>query len=159
VENIGMRKTIAPAAVSAMDQKVEWLNLGEMASVEVTSEDPAYSIERALECQNAGGWRAATAGEQRIGITFDAPTPVRRIQLRFIETTVERTQEFTLHWFGSNGESGLIVRQQWNFSPAGSTIETEDYRVNLEAVSKIELTIRPGLDVGRVATLDCWRIA
>jgi hypothetical protein len=154
-----MRKTIAPALVPAIDQKVEWLNLSEVAFVEVTSEDPAFPIERAFECRNAGGWRAATAGEQRIVITFDVPTSVRRIQLRFIETTVERTQEFTLHWYDADGNSGLIVRQQWNFSSAGSTIETEDYRVNLETVSKIELAIWPGLDTGPVASLGCWRIA
>jgi hypothetical protein len=53
-----------------------------------------------------------------------------------------------------------IVRQQWNFSPAGSNIELEDYRVNLNTVGVLELIVSP--DVGReeaFASLDELRIA
>jgi hypothetical protein len=51
------------------------------------------------------------------------------------------------------------MRQQWNFSPAGSTTEIEDYAIELNAVSVLELTIRPDLG-GReaVATLAAWRL-
>jgi hypothetical protein len=154
-----MRKTIVPAVATDPGPEIEWLPLLDVASVEVTSEAPDHPIEHALECLNAGGWRAAAPGDQRIRIVFDAPVPVRRIQLRFVETTVERTQEFALHWYDSEGERRQIVRQQWNFSPAGSTTEAEDYRVNLEAVAQLELTIRPGLEGAAVASLDCWRIA
>ena len=53
-----------------------------------------------------------------------------------------------------------IVRQQWNFSPKGSTSETEDYHVHLGGASILELTIRP--DINRrdqVAGLTGLRLA
>ena len=154
-----MRKTITPAVRPAPDQPGEWFNFSQTAAVEVTSEDRNYPIEEAFECQSARGWRAAAAGDQQIRIVFDAPTSVRRIQLRFIEPTVERTHEFTLCWYGADAKPNLIARQQWNFSPDGSTVEFEDYHVDLEGVSMLELDIRPGLNGGAVASLDCWRVA
>jgi hypothetical protein len=52
------------------------------------------------------------------------------------------------------------VRQQWNFSPAGSTSEVEDYEVWLDEVSILELAIKPDLVRGDApATLAEWRIA
>jgi outer membrane receptor protein involved in Fe transport len=44
--------------------------------------------------------------------------------------------------FGGGPEKE-IVRQQWNFSPAGSTTEIEDYAVDLDGVSVLELAIQP----------------
>jgi hypothetical protein len=38
-----------------------------------------------------------------------------------------------------------IVRQQWSFSPQGSTSEIEDYRVNLDSVLVLELALKPDL--------------
>jgi len=154
-----MRKTIVPAVAPPPDPKAGWINLAETASVEVTSEDPDHPAERAFDCQTQDGWRAADPGEQKIGIVFDAPASIRRIRLRFKETEIERTQEFTLQWFDTRGASGLVVRQQWNFSPTGSTEEVEDYHVNLEHISKIELAIRPGTTPGSIASLDCWQMA
>ena len=53
-----------------------------------------------------------------------------------------------------------IVRQQWNFSPAGSTTEIEQYAVDLDAVSVLELSIQPDLSRREaVATLASWRVS
>jgi hypothetical protein len=53
-----------------------------------------------------------------------------------------------------------IVRQQWNFSPAGSGSEVEDYEVDLDGVSALELAIKPDLARGEApATLASWRVA
>jgi len=85
---------------------------------------------------------------------------LHRIQLRFYEPETERTQEFILRWSpGTSGPATEIVRQQWNFSPAGSTTEIENYVVDLDAVSVLELAIQP--DVSRrqaIATLASWRL-
>jgi hypothetical protein len=52
------------------------------------------------------------------------------------------------------------VRQQWNFSPGGSTTEIEDYRVEVDRVAILELLINPDVSKGEaVATLTEWRIA
>ena len=98
-------------------------------------------------------------GEQQIRLVFERPAPVRRIQLRFTEPAVERTHEFTLRWYGADGSQGLIARQQWNFTPTGSTVEFEDYQVDLKGVSVLELRIQPGLNGAAIANLDCWRVA
>ena len=44
--------------------KGEWLDLEEIATVEVTSEDPHFPIEFALAAGGGPGWRAAEEGER-----------------------------------------------------------------------------------------------
>jgi hypothetical protein len=86
---------------------------------------------------------------------------VRRIQLHFLEPAFDRLQEFTVRWLTADGgQPREIVRQQWNFNPAGSTSEFEDYEVNLQSVSAMELVIKPDLTHNEVlATLAAWRVA
>jgi hypothetical protein len=86
---------------------------------------------------------------------------VRRIQLHFLEPTRDRLQEFAVRWLTADGGPHReIVRQQWNFNPAGSTSEIEDYEVNLEGVSVLELVIKPDLANNEAfATLAAWRVA
>jgi hypothetical protein len=141
-----MRKRIAGAhrAEAGGESEQGWLDLEELATVEVTSEHPSFPVESALGSGVGPGWRAAQKGAQQIRIIFDEPASLHRIQLRFHEAECERTQEFTIRWSSAaGGPTREIVRQQWNFSPAGSTAEIEDYVVELEAVSVLELTIQP----------------
>jgi hypothetical protein len=138
----------------------EWFDLEAIAVVEVTSEGPDFPIESAFAWQSGRGWRATENGEQTIRIVFDKPTPLRRIRLEFSETGIERTQEFTLKWSSPDGPLREIVRQQWTFSPQGSTSEIEDYRVELNNASVLELNLKPDLQPGRaLASLDSWRVA
>jgi hypothetical protein len=138
----------------------EWLDLEHIAKVEVTSEDPSFPIESALSSAQGPGWQAAKRGKQSIRIIFDEPRSLRRVRLEFSETQVERTQEFTLGWsVEPGGPLREIVRQQWSFSPHGSTIEVEDYQVNLDGVSVLELALKPDLTPGNAfATLAKWRV-
>ena len=157
-----MRKRIAAARqIQPSGQSDQnWLDLEQIATVEVTSEDPSFPIESAFASEDESGWRASQSGEQQIRIIFDEPVSLHRIRLRFHEAESERTQEFTVRWLpAAGGLAKEIVRQQWNFSPAGSTTEIEDYAVNLEGVSVLELAIKP--DLGRqeaVATLESWLV-
>ena len=138
-----------------------WLDLECLAQVEVTSEDPKFPIEFALIPGTGPNWRAGESGEQTILLTFKEPQRLTRIKLCFVEPEAERTQEFTLKWSADGGRSFReIVRQQWNFSPGGSTRELEDYQVELSSVSALKLTINPDLARGKVtATLSEWRVA
>jgi hypothetical protein len=156
-----MRKVIKPDTVNPSPQSQEdWLDLEEIATVEVTSEDPHFPIESAFAAKESSGWRAADPGKQTIRIVLDNPRPLRRIRLEFSETDVERTQEFTLRWSQAGGPFIEIVRQQWNFSPEGSTSEVEDYWVQLEKVSALELTLKPDLTPDTAyATLAAWRMS
>jgi hypothetical protein len=138
----------------------EWLDLSEIAAVEVSSEDPNFHIDYALSAKEGLGWRAAVPGNQIIRILLDNPRPLHRIKLVFSETAVERTQEFTLRWSQAGGPLREIFRQQWNFSPRGATREVEDYQVNLYDLSVLELTLTPDLSGNDAfATLETWRLA
>jgi hypothetical protein len=156
-----MRKRIVNpgAAETVAVSEGSWLNLSEIATVEVISEKEGFPIESVFAGNGGAGWRAALPGEQLVRIVFDEPVAVSRIQLRFEERERERTQEFSLCWRPSSGGCREIVRQQWNFSPAGSTAEIEDYAVSLEAVSALELAIWPDIGPGdSVASLASWRV-
>ncbi len=157
-----MRKTvISPDIINPRSHSQQkWLDLEEIATVEVTSVDPNFPIEFALTARKGPGWRAAARGKQMIRIVLDRPRPVRRIRLEFSETESQRTQEFTLRWSQAGGPFREIVRQQWNFSPQGSTSELEDYQVQLEKVSALELTLKPDLTPDTAfATLAAWRVS
>jgi hypothetical protein len=156
-----MRKRIGRSQHSYRSEADEgWLDLEQIATIEVTSEAADYPIESALRLQDGRGWRASESGEQQIRIIFDEPVALHRMQLRFHEADRERTQEFTLRWSGAaSAAAAEIARQQWNFSPGGSTTETEEYAVDLNGVSVLELTIRPDLGRGEAAaTLASWRM-
>ena len=137
-----------------------WLDLEQIATVEVTSEDPHFPVEAVFESDSGIGWRASQDGEQQLRIIFDEPTTLRRMQLQFVEREVERTQEFIIRWSSAQGGPARdVVRQQWTFSPSGSTSEVEHYDVNLARVSVLELSIRPDLNNGTGrATLASWRV-
>jgi hypothetical protein len=78
--------------------------------------------------------------------------------LVFEEHAQDRTQEFVLR--ASTGDGAReIVRQQFTFSPPGTTVEREEYATDLEGVSRLELAIIPAINGGdAVATLREWRI-
>ena len=137
-----------------------WIDLTQKATVEVTSEDPNFPVESVF-ANSGSGWRASERGEQQIRLIFDQPLSVHRIQLQFLEPERERMQEFTVRWSSAEGgQPKEIVRQQWNFSPAGSTSEVEDYEVDLSGVSELELVITPDLTHHEAsATLAAWRVA
>lgn len=155
-----MRKRIVGDSPETIDKRDGWMNLEDLATVEVTSETPEFPIEGALTLNRQAGWRAGGPGVQTIRLLFDGPVSLQHIQLRFDEANRERMQEFTLRWSSARGGAlREIVRQQWNFDPAGSTVEVEEYAVNLNEVSVMELEIEP--DVGRgiaPATLTFWRL-
>lgn len=98
-----------------------WFDVQNLATVEVTSEDPAFPIEFVFN--NIGGWRAAKPGEQVIQLIFDAHQTIHRISLHFSETKIVRTQQFVLRWsnsereatrrlFTSNGISAQMARRK-----------------------------------------------
>lgn len=139
----------------------DWLNLEEVAEVEISSEELAYPIECALLANQSSGWRAADSGKQIIRLLFAKPQQLKRICLCFTETNTERTQEFRIRCLLDNSVSFQeVVRQQWNFSPSGATCETEDYSVNLATVKVFELHITPDINNPKAfATLAQLRLA
>ena len=157
-----MRKRIigpGPGEVAAAEPG--WLDLERLAQVEITSEAVDYPIESALIPGTGSGWRAAQPGEQTIRLLFDEPQRLKRIHLVFQENEQERTQEFVLRWSSDGGQSYReIVRQQYNFSPPEAAAEVEDYDVDLDGVTGLELKIVPDISGGSArASLAQLRVA
>ena len=161
-----MRKTL-------IDQKMPndpsapqdtWLDIDSLATVQITSEDPQFPIDNALKTDATTGWRASTKGPQFIRLNFDSPTAIRRIHLHFVEREAERSQEIAIYTASSGGDLRETVRQQFTFSPGGSTEEVEDYTVNLSAITTLELRIDPDrahdpTHSQNIATLQSLRLA
>jgi hypothetical protein len=139
----------------------EWLPVQDVARIELTSEDYHYPIDSALIADRGTGWRASGPGEQRIRLVFDHPQAIRLIHLVFEDAAQERLQEFTLRWSSDRGRTyAAIVRQQFFFSPSGATREVEDYNVDLQGVTDVELQIIPDLSRRHVvASLQELRIS
>jgi hypothetical protein len=143
------KRLITPLPQDAQFDRDHRLDLSTAALVEVTSEEKDYPIESALIAGESKGWRAAEPGTHTIRLIFDRPQKVKRISLVFEETKTSRTQEFVLRWSAEpEGALRQIVRQQWNFSPPSTVAEVEDYRVDLAAVSVLEVTITPDIAGG-----------
>jgi hypothetical protein len=159
-----MRKRIvgrAAAGGGASAVAAPWLDVERHAEVEVTSEDPAHPIESALLPGSTSGWLAGEPGAQAIRLRFDSPRRVERIRLVFDEHDATRTQEFVLRWSADGGRTYRdIVRQQYTFSPPGTTHEVEDYAVELRGVTAVELHIVPDISGGPTrASLSAWTLA
>ena len=133
---------------SATNNK-EWLNLEQLVQIELTSEDPQHPIESALTINNGNGWCAQHPGKQTIRLQFDQPQKLSHIQVLFEENNGERTQEFVLSYSADNGASQHeIVRQQYNFNQPDNNRELEDYIVELDGVTTLELVITPNISGG-----------
>ncbi len=141
-----MRKRLIPSASPQPGaRQPDWLGLETAAEAEVTSEDPAFPLESALGITPGPGWRASTPGTQIVRLLFDHPLSVRRIHLEFREEQRERAQEFLLRWSADGGNTWKeIVRQHYNFNSA-ATRQIEDYRVQLDHATGLEIQIIPDL--------------
>src|ERR1700692_1256624 len=138
-----MRKSIvSPSAVAATPISDLWRDLERIARVEISSEDERFPIEHALGKKETTGWRAAETGPQLIRVHFDETRTIKRLRLHFVARAAERSPEFAV-FAGAGHELKEVVRQQWTFSPYGSTEEIEDYTVNLSGITTLEVRIDP----------------
>ena len=156
-----MRKSIIGSVTKGIASDNEtWLDLEALARVEITSEQQGYPFEAAL-LPGDSGWRASAPGKQTIRLIFANPQRLQRIRLHFVEPLVERTQEYVLRCSSDGGRTFRdIVRQQWNFSPQGSTSQTEEHRVDLPAVDVLELSVVPDTSGGNaIASLALLRVS
>jgi hypothetical protein len=155
-----MRKRIVSLEAPALPAEPDWLGMETSAQAEVTSEDSACPLESALGLADGPGWLAGNSGPQTIRLLFDHPVRVRRVHLEFQENQAERTQEFVLRWSGDGGKTyQQIVRQQYHFHPF-ATEQVEDYNVNLNNVTALELHVIPDIRGGEArASLHRFQIA
>jgi hypothetical protein len=143
-----LRKRIVKTAdVSTARDDATALDIPAIATVIVTSEDPAHPIDNVFTRSREPGadcWRAADAGEQGIILDFDKPQTIRQIALDIEETEVQRVQELTIAVSSDGGHTYQeLIRQQYNFSPPGTVRERENWSVSAERVTHLCLRITP----------------
>jgi len=154
------KRLITPTPETARSRREDWLDVERAATVEISSEQKDYPVEAAFVAGETLGWRAAEPGSQTMRLVFDQPQRLKRISLVFEEKETARTQEFVLRWSSDSGSLREIVRQQWNFSPPGTTREIEEYQVELSNVTVLELMIVPNTSGGGArASLKSLRVS
>ena len=147
-----MRKTVIEDVTKKSSSfSVGFLDLEQMARVEISSESQDHPIENALLDGMSSGWQASQCGEQMIRLIFDQPQTIKHIQLIFDEQKQARTQAFVLLWRKENEANFQeILRQEYHFSPPFTSRQIEDYAVDLKQLSVLELRIIPDISGGDV---------
>ena len=142
-----LRKQIIRASALTPVPTPGEIDIAAVATVLVTSEAPEHPVDFALDGHRGPGgsrWVAGEPGEQTLILAFDAPQAIRRVALEVEQTGVARTQEVQLALSTDGGRTyGEVLRQEYNFSPPGTTFEREDWAVNAGGVTHLRLWIRP----------------
>ena len=142
-----LRKQIIKAQADPPATMPGEIDIAAVATVQVTSEDPGHPVDHAFDGNRGPGgsrWVAGEPGEQTVILTFDAPQAIHRVILEVEEPEVARTQELQLALSTDGGKNYReVVRQEYNFSPPGTTFEREDWAVNADAVTHLRLSIKP----------------
>jgi hypothetical protein len=87
---------------------------------------------------------AAAEGEQTLVLAFDTPQALRGVRLEVEECEVSRQQEVELSVSNDGGQTYRVLRrQEYNFSPPGTTFEAEDWEVAEDGVTHLRLRIKP----------------
>src|SRR5438270_7972206 len=131
-----LRKQIIRAPTATSVTTPEEIDIAAVATVLVTSEAPEHPVDHAFDrLRGPGGsrWVAGEPGEQTLILAFDTPQSIRRVALEVEEPEVARTQELQLAVSTDGGRTYReLIRQEYNFSPPGTTFEREDWAVPAE---------------------------
>jgi len=123
------------------------LDVAAIATVLVTSETADHPVENAFDARRGPGgsrWVAETPGEQTLILTFDTPQKIQQVLLEVEENQASRTQELQLAISLDGGRTYCeLLRQEYNFSPPGTTFEREEWVVAAEGVTHLRLWIKP----------------
>ena len=143
-----LRKRIATYPEEVKNQKEgSILDLLNNAEVIITSEDEGHPIDNLVDGSRGRGssqWLAGTSGTQVLIFKFDTPQHITEIVYEIEETKDTRTQEILLEASSDAGEKYReLVRQEYNFSPSGSTFQKEIVAVNITGATNIKMTIKP----------------
>lgn len=123
------------------------IDIAALATVLVTSEAPDHPIDNAFDTRRGPGgsrWVADAPGVQRLVLAFDTPQTIRTLSLEVEELAVSRTQELQVAISRDGGDTYQeLLRQEYNFSPPGTTFEREVWTVQVTGVTHMQLAITP----------------
>jgi hypothetical protein len=142
-----LRKQIIKTPPEAPIPRPGEIDIAAVATVLVTSEDSEHPVDHAFDGSRGPGgsrWVAGEPGAQAVILAFDTPQAIRRVVLEVEETEVARTQELQLAVSSDGGQTYReLLRQEYNFSPPGTTFEREDWAVPAGGVTHLRLVIKP----------------
>jgi hypothetical protein len=122
-------------------------DIAALATVLVTSEASAYPIDHAFDNHHGPGgsrWVASEPGTQRLVLAFDTPQAMHTLHLEIEEPEVSRTQELQVAISRDGGHTYQeLLRQEYTFSPPGTTFEREEWSIKAEGVTHLQLVITP----------------
>ena len=159
-----LRKQIIPGHSSASASLDGEISVADVATVQVTAEQADHPIDNAFDHNRGPGgsrWIAAGPGKQTLILLFDSPQTIRQIGVEVEELDVSRTQELSVSVSSNGGQTYReLVRQEFTFSPPGTSFERELWSIVAEGVTHLRLEIMPdkGGRVGR-ATLTSLTLA
>ena len=110
-----LRKHIFKAPSSLSVPQPGEIDIAATATVQVTSEDPAYPIEHVFDHRRGPGgsrWVAAEPGEQTLLLAFDTPQIIHQTVVEVEELEVSRTQELRLSVSHDGGQTYRALRHQ-----------------------------------------------
>jgi hypothetical protein len=142
-----LRKHILIECPTAQASPLEEKDIAALATVLVTSETVDHPIDHVFDTRRGPGgsrWVAAEPGEQVLILAFDVAQTIRRVSLEVEELEVSRTQELALSVSADGGQTYReLRRQEYTFSPPGTTFEREDWAVTAEGITHLQLRIKP----------------
>jgi len=122
-------------------------DIAALATVLVTSEATDYPIDNAFDSHHGPGgsrWIASEPGQQKLVLAFDTSQTLRTIRLEIEELEVSRTQELQVAISRDGGHTyQTLLRQEYNFSPPGTTFEREEWSLTAQGVTHLQLVITP----------------
>lgn len=142
-----LRKQILRESPQPVIFQPQELDVVATATVQVTSEAADHPIDNVFDRQRGLGgsrWMAAGPGEQLLILAFDSPQAIRCISLEVEEQEVSRTQELQVAVSQDGGQTYReLLRQEYTFSPPGTTFEREEWSVTAKGVTHLRLWINP----------------
>jgi hypothetical protein len=159
-----LRKQIIPGHSSAPASLQGAISVADVATVQVTGEQADHPIDNAFDRDRGPGgsrWIADGPGKQTLTLVFDSPQTIRQIGVEIEELDVSRTQELSVSVSSNGGQTYReLVRQEFTFSPPGTSFERELWSILAEGVTHLRVEIKPdkGGRVGR-ATLTSLTLA
>lgn len=159
-----MRKRLLTSQPEPSAATVERKDIPAIATVLMTSEVADHPIENLFDGRGGPGgsrWVAAEPGEQTVVLVFDTPQTIRTIGLEIEEREASRTQELQVAISRDGGRTyDELIRQEYTFSPPGTTFERERWSVSVDGITHLRLVIRPDKgDRTRRATLTSLLVA
>jgi hypothetical protein len=138
----------------------EWLELEQVACVEVSSEAEGYPVEGALLDVGQRGWRASEPGMQTIRLLFDHPQTIRAVRAVFKEEESAHPGVRAAMAAGRNRRLEGCRPAAVEFQSAANSDRMRKYKVDLPSAGGLEISICPNISGGNTrASLESLQLS